>query len=156
MSQAADRRLPRREVFRRGGYCLAAAVAGQSLAVTAPADASESFRYCLNTGTIRGQKLPVTEEVDIAAAAGYQAIELWVSELEDFVRQGGRLPDLKKRIADSGLNFESTIGFGEWMSEASEHSPQAVEAWKRHFDLVAQLGGRRFALALAAPFVGRL
>ena len=28
------------------------------------------FTYCLNTGTIRGQKLPFNEEIEIAAKAG--------------------------------------------------------------------------------------
>ncbi len=155
MSQAADHRLPRREVFRRGGYCLGAALAGPSLAAAAaPADAAaaEPFRYCLNMATLLGQKLSLTEEVQIAAAAGYQAVELWVTKIQDFVRQGGSLADLKKRISDVGLSLESTIAWDEWISPASEHSPQGIEAWKRNLDLVAQLGGRR----ICAPPCGTL
>jgi sugar phosphate isomerase/epimerase len=143
MSESADCRLPRREVFRRGGYCLGAALAGPSIVAAAAPAAAPSFRYCLNTATLLGHKLPLTEEVEIAAAAGYQAIELWLPRVQDFVRQGGSLPDLKKRIADSGLSLESTIAFGEWITEASEHSAEKLDAWKRDLDLVAQLGGRR-------------
>src|SRR5262245_7346710 len=36
------------------------------------------FRYMLNGATIMGQKLPITQEVDIAARAGYDAFEPWV------------------------------------------------------------------------------
>ena len=61
------------------------------------------FRYCFNTSTIRGQKLSLVEEIDIAAEAGYQAIEPWISEIQHYVEGGGSLPDLKKRIADRGL-----------------------------------------------------
>jgi sugar phosphate isomerase/epimerase len=149
MSQAAQRRLPRREVFRRGGYCLGAALAGPGIAAAAAgsADRGEPFRYCLNTATIMGQKLSLADEVQVAAAASYQAIELWLPKIRDFVRQGGSLPDVKKRIADSGLTLESTIGFDEWISEASEHSPGGIESWKRDLDLVAQLGGRRISAA---------
>jgi sugar phosphate isomerase/epimerase len=146
MNQPADRRLPRREVFRRGGYCVGAALAAPGLAAAvaaAPAAAAEPFRYCLNTATLLGHKLSLTEEVEIAAAAGYQAIEFWLPRVQDFARQGGSLADLKKRIADRGLSLESTIAFDEWISEAAERSPQKIEAWKRDLDLVAQLGGRR-------------
>jgi sugar phosphate isomerase/epimerase len=146
MSQPSDRLLPRREVFRRGGYCLGAALAGPGLAAAvaaAPAAAPEPFRYCLNTGTLIGYKLSLAEEVKVAAAAGYQAIELWLPKIQDFARQGGSLTDLKKRIADSGLSLESTIAFDEWIPETSERSPGGIEAWKRDLDLVAQLGGRR-------------
>ena len=42
----------------------------------------EPFGYCLNTSTLQGQKLDLVQLVDIAAQAGYQAIEPWVRELE--------------------------------------------------------------------------
>ena len=74
-----------------------------------------AFHYCFNTSTIRGQKLSLVEEIDIVAQAGYQAIEPWVSEIEAYVKQGGSLPDLKKRIADLGLTVESAIGFAQWI-----------------------------------------
>ena len=61
-----------------------------------------AFHYCFNTSTIRGQKLSLVEEIDIVAQAGYQAIEPWVNEIEAYVKQGGSLPDLKKRISDLG------------------------------------------------------
>ena len=74
-----------------------------------------SFQYCFNTSTIRGQKLTLVEEIDIAAKAGYQAIEPWIGEIETHVQDGGSLADLKKRIADLGLTVESAIGFAEWI-----------------------------------------
>src|SRR5712671_2419016 len=70
-----------------------------------PAD--EPFGYCLNTSTIRGQKLPLVQEAELAAKAGYQAVEPWISEVEQFQKDGGTLADLKKRIADLGLTIES-------------------------------------------------
>ena len=54
-----------------------------------------SFRYCFNTSTIRGQKLTLEEEIDIAAEAGYQAIEPWIGEIEAHLRNGGTLVDVK-------------------------------------------------------------
>src|SRR5437870_2930516 len=49
----------------------------------------EPFGYCLNTSTLQGQKLDLVELVDLAAQAGYQAIEPWVSELDRHVKNGG-------------------------------------------------------------------
>src|SRR5690242_6781914 len=35
---------------------------------------AEPFGYCLNTSTIRGQNLPLEKTVEIASAAGFNAI----------------------------------------------------------------------------------
>ena len=77
-----------------------------------------TFKYCFNTSTIRGQKLPLVEIIDIAEKAGYQAIEPWISEIEAHVQQGGTLADLKKRVGHAGLTVESAIGFAEWIVDS--------------------------------------
>src|ERR1700688_2160242 len=76
--------------------------------------AAEPFRYCLNTSTIQGQKLDLVEVVEIAAKAGYQAIEPWVAELDRYARAGGNLRDLSRRIHDRGLTVAGAIAFFEW------------------------------------------
>lgn len=109
-----------------------------------------SFRYCLNTSTIRGQKLSLVEEIDIAAQAGYQAIEPWISEIEAYVRTGGLLPDLRKRISDCGLSVESAIGFAEWIVDDDARRAKGLEQARREMELVQQIGGKR----IAAPAAG--
>src|SRR5262245_44409000 len=47
-------------------------LAAQSLAAGAP-----RIHFALNTSTIRGQKLSVPEQVEVAANAGYDGIEPW-------------------------------------------------------------------------------
>ena len=49
------------------------------------------FRYCLNTATIRGQKIGIVKEIQVAAKAGYDAIEPWVDSIEDYLKNGGTL-----------------------------------------------------------------
>ena len=73
--------------------------------------AGETFGYCLNTSTIKGQELNLIEEIEIAAKAGYTGIEPWVRELDEFEEDGGSLEDLGKRIADQGLAVVNLIGF---------------------------------------------
>jgi len=108
------------------------------------------FKYCFNTSTIRGQKLSLVEEIDIAAKAGYDAIEPWISEIQKQVEQGGSPADLKKRITDCGLTVESAIGFAEWIVDDDNRRAKGLEQARREMDLVQQIGGKR----IAAPAAG--
>jgi 2-keto-myo-inositol isomerase len=135
------------------------AVAGTSLAgVAIPSafaanqnqDRPPEFRYSLNTSTIRGQNVPLVDEVGIAAKAGYHSIEPWINELETYVKNGGNLGDLGRRIRDAGLTVESAIGFAEWIVDDDARRKQGLENARRAMDMVRQIGGTR----LAAPPVG--
>jgi sugar phosphate isomerase/epimerase len=112
--------------------------------------ATEAFRYCLNTATLQGYKLSITEAVDVAGKAGYQCVEPWLNLLTAYVTQGGSLPDLRKRIADLGLTVESAIAFPQWVVDDPAKRAAALEQAKREMDIVAQIGGRR----IAAPPAG--
>ena len=129
-----------------------AATPGVLIASTAPAQkpAAEPFGYCLNTSTISGQKLDLVQVVEIAAKAGYQAIEPWIREMEQYVKGGGSLKELGKRIHDRGLTVESAIGFTEWIVDDDDRRKKGLEETRRCMDLVQQIGGKR----LAAPPVG--
>ncbi len=108
---------------------------------------AKDFTFCLNTSTIRGQELPITEEVDVAAKAGYTGIEPWMRKISEYVAGGGSLKDLGKRIADHGLRVESAIGFAQWIVDDDTARAAGLEEAKRDMDTLAQIGGRR----LAAP-----
>lgn len=108
------------------------------------------FKYCLNTSTIRGQKLSLVEEIDIAAKAGYQAIEPWISEIEAHVQQGGMLSDLKKLINDSGLTVASAIGFAEWIVDDDARREKGLGRAQHDMELVQAIGGT----FIAAPAAG--
>lgn len=112
--------------------------------------AAEPFGYCLNTSTLMGQKLDLVEIVEIAAKAGYQALEPWIREMEQHVKQGGNLKELGRRIRDRGLTVESAIGFFEWVVDDAGKRRKALEEARRNFEMVQQLGGKR----LAAPPLG--
>ncbi len=141
--------LSRREALKRGavlaGAPLAACVLRSPVAAAAAPEAAGRFRYCLNTGTIRGQKLGLVKEVEIAAQAGYEAIEPWVEAIDQHARGGGSLKDLRQRIADLGLTVESAIAFPEWIVDDEAKRAAGLERARREMDLVAQLGGKRMA-----------
>lgn len=108
------------------------------------------LRYCLNTSTVRGQKLDLPALVGLASKAGYDGIEPWLSEVTAYRDAGGSLSDMKKRIADAGLRVESAIGFAEWIVDDPAKRKAGLEAAKRDMDLVAAIGGTR----IAAPPAG--
>lgn len=113
-----------------------------------PAD--EPFGYCLNTSTIREQKLGIVAELELASAAGYHAVEPWIRQLDEYVQAGHSLKDLGKRIADLGLTVESAIGFAQWIVDDDATRALGLEEAKRNMDMLAQIGGKR----LAAPPAG--
>ena len=115
------------------------------MAIAQNRTAAEPFGYCMNTSTIRGQGLPIEAEVDLIAKAGYQAVEPWISELDQHVKSGGSLKDLGKRIHDLGLTVESAIGFAEWIVDDDVRRQRALDQAKREMDMVAQIGGKRYA-----------
>jgi len=144
-------RLSRRNALVQTGRLLGAAVVGQKLGVVqasanpAVPASNRSFRYCLNTATIRGQKLGIVKQVETAAQAGYDGIEPWVDSIQEYAKGGGTLADLKKRIDDSGLAVESAIGFPEWIVDDDTRRAKGMERAKREMEMVAQIGGKRFA-----------
>lgn len=146
--------LNRRELLL--GACAASAAtavvgnANKCLAREENSKAHLPFRFCLNTSTIRGQKLSLVEEIEIAAKAGYSGIEPWIREIRQYQETGGKLKDLKRRIADAGLTVESAIGFASWIVDDDQERAQGLETAKQDMELVKQIGGAR----IAAPPVG--
>jgi sugar phosphate isomerase/epimerase len=112
----------------------------------------ESFGYCLNTSTLQGQNLDLVELVEIAAKAGYQAIEPWIGDLDRHVKKGGDLKDLAQRIRDRGLTVESAIGFDEWIVDDEARRKKGLKDLRRSMELVKQIGGKR----IAAPPAGAI
>ncbi|HOP76276.1 MAG: sugar phosphate isomerase/epimerase family protein [Thermogutta sp.] len=112
----------------------------------------EAFRFCLNTATIRAQRLPLAEEIDLAAKVGYHGIEPWTREIEEYISSGGKLADLRKRLQDRGLSVESAIGFPTWMVDDDTQRAKGFEQMKREMDWIAQLGGTRIAAPPAGAY----
>ena len=65
--------------------------------------------------------------------------------IDQHVKSGGALKDLRNRISDSGLTVESAIGFPEWIVDDDAKRARGLERAKFEMDLVAQLGGKRLA-----------
>jgi 2-keto-myo-inositol isomerase len=110
---------------------------------------NSNFSFCLNTSTIMKQNLGLMAEIELAAKAGYEGIEIWIRTLEAYVKQGGKLADVKKKASDLGIRIEDAIGFAKWMVDDPNERMQALEQTKREMDMLAQIGCKRIA---APPF----
>ncbi len=143
-------RTTRRSLLTAATIGAGAALVGPGQQATAAAVAPTKVRYCLNMSTVRGQKLSVPDQVDLAAKAGYDAIEPWMNELRQYQQGGGSVDDLRKRIADRGLKVVSAIGFAEWIVNDDAKRAAGLEQAKKDMDLVRSIGGTH----IAAPPAG--
>jgi 2-keto-myo-inositol isomerase len=152
--ERVDRILSRRQVL---GAASAACVlaAGPVTHATeqkkaAHTGASSTFLYGLNTSTIRGQKLPIVDEIALVAKVGYEGMEPWIDELKRYTEAGGSLQDLGKRFRDAGIRVESAIDFFEWAVDDEDRRKKGLEAARKSMEMLQKIGGKR----LAAPPVG--
>jgi len=145
----------RRDLLATTGLACGAALAGTLAQSSAAAESSRTkdkpFGYCLNTATIRGQDVGIVREVEIAAAAGYDAIEPWMGTLDNYAKAGGSLKDLRKKISDLGLTVESAIGFAQWIVDDEAARKNGLEQAKRDMETLVAIGGKR----IAAPPAGQ-
>lgn len=144
-------------ITRRNALKSLSLVAGSTLLPASVTTAAEKqnksiFSYCLNVSTISGQKTGFLKEFEITAKAGYNGIEIWIRDLQQYVAEGGSLTDLKKKISDLGLKVENAIGFAEWIVDDDNQRKKAIEQLKREMELVSQVGCSRIAAPPAGAY----
>ena len=93
---------------------------------------------------------PSSRKSNITAAAGYDAIEPWIEELDQHVKSGGTIKDIAKRLSDKGLVVPDAIGFAEWIVDDDARRKKGLEEAKRCMEMVRQIGSVR----IAAPPMG--
>ncbi|HWE39149.1 MAG TPA: sugar phosphate isomerase/epimerase [Isosphaeraceae bacterium] len=96
------------------------------------------FVYCLNTSTIR--PAPLLDKVRIAGQLGYQAIEPWNDEVDDYLRRGGTIAVLNRALADAGLKVVSMIALHGWITAEGEEYRRVLDDCRRRMDQAAALG----------------
>ena len=96
---------------------------------------------CLDTATIRPASLE--EKVDIAARAGFDAIEPWEGELRGYEADGGSLSDLRRRIEDAGLFVPSVIGLWNAIPPTREEWDASLPASRERMRMASAIGARQ-------------
>jgi sugar phosphate isomerase/epimerase len=96
------------------------------------------FTYSLNTSTIR--PTPLLEKIAVASRAGYQAIEPWNNEVNEYLEQGGTMADLTKAIADHGLKVVSVIALHGWVTAEGDEYRRVLDECARCMEQAVALG----------------
>lgn len=103
------------------------------------------FTFSLNTSTIRCGNIPLEKKIEIAGKAGYDSIEPWVSEIDEYAKKGGNLDDLAKRFKDNGLTVANLIGFFEWAAPDEALRTKGMGEARRCFQMAQRVGCRKVA-----------
>ncbi|MBM80074.1 MAG: xylose isomerase [Planctomycetaceae bacterium] len=105
-----------------------------------------NLKYCLNASTI--MTTPIMLQIEVAAKAGYEAIELWHDHIDVYLRDGGELSDIRKAVDDHGLAVPTTIYLGDWFDTTGAEYERALDECRRRLDQSAALGAPH---AIAGP-----
>lgn len=98
----------------------------------------ERMTVCLNTSTIKPQ--PMLEKIRLTAEAGFEAIELWINDIYEYIGQGGEVRDIEHALADHGLTVPSMISARSWGEAIEVEYPIAVDEVKRRLELTTRMG----------------
>lgn len=102
------------------------------------------FTLALNTSTIRCGDATLVQKIEATARAGFAAIEPWVAEIDEWTSQGRTLADLRRHIAEAGLQTVNLIGFFKWAVNDPAEREAALKEATRACELAA---------ALECPFI---
>jgi 2-keto-myo-inositol isomerase len=108
-----------------------------------------TFKYCLNTSTIRGQKPGLKKYIEIASRAGYDGVELWVRDVKAYLEEGNSAKKLKTFIIDSGLSVENAIGFAPWLVDNDQERESGMKQFREEMLMMGSIGCKRIAAAPA-------
>ena len=108
------------------------------------------IRISLNTSTLLHYKLPADVQIDMVADAGFDGIELWMSDIKSFLEKGGSTAQLREKLQARNLVLENIIGFSKWCSDNPEEREIALTQLREEMVITAGLGGA----FIAAPVQG--
>jgi sugar phosphate isomerase/epimerase len=118
---------------------------GFSLAVkNMRAVAAPPFRFCLNTSTIMGQKPGLLKSIDIASMAGYDGVELWISDVKEYLKNN-TLESLAIYIKSKNITVENTISFTTWMVNDNALREAGLKELEEEMKIMSVLGCKRIA-----------
>lgn len=139
----------RRQLFKTAGAASLAALLPDVTFGIPKEKGTSDFRFCLNTSTIKGQKPGLLKSIKIATQAGYDGIELWISDIKDYLNEGHSVKELSKFIRDNGIKVENAIRFATWLVDDEAKRKAGFARMQEEMELMAQLGCKRIA---APPF----
>lgn len=149
MSDERSDSLIRRRTFLKGGTAATAFTALSMAGGPAAAEPSSEeddwyqdgkspWRVSLDTSTIgRGE---LEKDVEVAAKAGFDAIEPWMGQLKSYEENGGDLEKLGKQIRERGLYVPSIIGLWNAIPTDRNEFKSSLKKTRRRMRMARDLG----------------
>lgn len=108
------------------------------------------LKWALNTSTLFPFELDVIEQVRVAAEAGYDGIELWVKDIESYLKNGGSIKELRHFIEDKDIEVVNGIAFFKWSDIDEATRKDGLRQAEREMLMLRDLGCK----AVATPPTG--
>ena len=106
----------------------------------------KGIKFCLNASTVR--PAPVLEQIEIAAASGYEAIELWIDDLDKHIQAGGNTGEVARALKSSGLELPTVVALHDWLGTTGAERAAALREVDRRLQLAAEIGAQH---VIASP-----
>ncbi|MBC8075554.1 MAG: sugar phosphate isomerase/epimerase, partial [Chloroflexales bacterium] len=110
------------------------------------------FKLALNASTLFPFALDATQQVRVAAEAGFTGLEVWMKDIEAYLAAGGTLRSLRGEARDSGIAIVNAITFFPWADADAAIQAAGLAQATREMALLAELG----CVAVAAPPYGNV
>ena len=101
-----------------------------------------ALQYCLNASTIR--TTPVLKQIEVAAQAGFGAIELWHEHIDQYLAGGGSLAEIRRALDNQGLVVPTTIYLKGWFETPADQLGPVWDECRRRMEQ---------AVELSAPYI---
>lgn len=101
----------------------------------------------INSSTFR--PTPLADKIRLAQETGWDGIELWVNDLEEY-EKGGNLKTLAAEIKDRGLFVPNIIGLWDCMPATESEFQQSLEKTRERMRMAAAVGSK-YVAAIPAP-----
>jgi 2-keto-myo-inositol isomerase len=98
-----------------------------------------AWPLCLDTATL-SKNIPLERKVELAAEAGFDAIEPWDGELKKHEQSGKSLKDLNNKIKDLGLFVPSVIGVWGALAPDKQTFEQEIDAHRERLRMISEVG----------------
>lgn len=102
-------------------------------------------RISMNCSTLLHYKLPADTQIDLIANAGFDGIEMWMSDIKTFLEKGGSTARLRNKLNENNLVLENIIGFSKWCSDDAEERSKALDQLREEMEITKELGGKFIA-----------
>ena len=96
------------------------------------------WKTCLNTSTIK--TTPLLDKIRVTATAGFDAIELWINDIYEYIGRGGEARDVEIALKDYGLTIPCMIALRGWGEAVGQEYQIMLEEARRRMELAARFG----------------